>query len=103
MREADFGSIGTNDLVQYLYAVDRNNEHVAHDYQPDQPVIWSVIRSIADAAREYDRPLAICGELGGDPHYIPKVIETGISAVSTNPRSIPRVRAAARAALHGTN
>jgi len=102
LRDADFGSIGTNDLVQYLYAVDRNNERVAKEYEPDQPVIWSLIRSIAETARELGKPLAICGELGGDPRHIAKVIEHGVSAVSTNARSIPGVRAAARAAFTDT-
>jgi phosphoenolpyruvate-protein phosphotransferase len=90
---ADFGSIGTNDLVQYLFAVDRDNEKVAYDYRPDRPVFWALLRDIAAAAREMGKPLSVCGELGGDPRYIRRLKEVGIDAVSVSPRRIPAVRA----------
>jgi len=96
---ADFGSVGTNDLTQYLFAVDRGNELVARDYTPDRPVFWSLLRSIARAADAARRPLSVCGELAGDPRYTRRLIESGIRMLSVNPRSIAPVRAAARAAL----
>ena len=96
---ADFGSVGTNDLTQYLFAVDRGNELVAHDYTPDRPVFWSLLRSIARAASVAQRPLSVCGELAGDPRYTRHLIEAGIRIVSVNPRSIAQVRDAARVAL----
>ena len=96
---ADFGSVGTNDLVQYLFAVDRGNDLVAADYSPDQPVMWALLRSMARAANAANKPLSICGEIAGNPRYTQQLIESGIRMVSTNARSISAVRAAARQAL----
>ncbi len=98
--EADFGSIGTNDLVQYLFAVDRDNDLVAYDYDPDHDIFWKLIKKIIEAAEEFNRPLSVCGELGGDPDYIPKLMEMGIKIVSANTYSIPAVRKAAKAVIH---
>ena len=93
---ADFGSVGTNDLIQYLFAVDRDNDLVAYDFDPDRPVFWSLLRTLAKAAAEAGRPLSLCGELAGDPKHTGKVIETGIQSVSVSPRLIPDIRRAAR-------
>ena len=93
---ADFASIGSNDLIQYLFAVDRNNERVAADYHPNRAVFWELLARIVGAAREYNRPLSLCGELGSDPKFLPKLIECGITSVSINPRLIGLARAAAR-------
>ena len=91
--------MGTNDLTQYLFAVDRDNELVAHDYSPDRPVFRALLRSIAQAASAAQRPLSVCGELAGDPRYTRHLLEAGIRIVSVNPRYIAQVRDAARAAL----
>ena len=93
---ADFGSVGTNDLIQYLFAVDRGNDRVAYDFDPDRPVFWSLLRSLVKAAAAADRPLSLCGELAGDPKYTRKIIETGIQSVSVSSRLIPDIRRAAR-------
>ncbi len=95
LDKADFASIGTNDLTQYLFAVDRNNERVAYDYTPDKPVFWSLIRSIVEAAEDAKRPLSICGELASDPKYVPTLVDIGIKIVSVSARCIPDVRNAA--------
>ncbi len=94
----DFGSVGTNDLTQYLFAVDRENDMVSYDYNPDRPAFWKLLKLIADSAREAGKPLSVCGELAGYPKYVPKLIEVGINAVSVSPRRITEVRQAARAA-----
>ncbi len=96
---SDFASIGTNDLVQYLFAVDRNNERVAYDYFPDREVFWKVLADLAEAAREAGKPLSICGELAADPEHVPRLIEMGIETVSVSVRLIPGVRRAAIEAL----
>ena len=95
LQEADFGSIGTNDLIQYLYAVDRNNAQVAGDFDPSKPVLWSVMATVVQAARRLGRDVAVCGEVGADPAFVPRLIELGIDTVSVSARAIPSVRTAA--------
>jgi len=96
LEAADFGSIGSNDLTQYLFAVDRDNALVAHDYRVDQPVFWRLVGEIVTAAREKGKDLSLCGEIAGDPVYVPKLIANGIRRVSVSPRLIPGVRQAVR-------
>lgn len=95
LEAADFGSIGTNDLIQYLFAVDRNNELVAYDYSPDRPVFWSLIEKMAGDAERLGKPLSVCGELAGDPKYVPQLIRLGIKSISVSARLIPGARLAA--------
>ncbi len=95
-QRADFASIGTNDLVQFLYAVDRDNNAVAADYSPDGPALWWLLRQVASAARATGRPLSICGEIAGDPEYLKKIVGSGIRSVSVTPASIASIRARAR-------
>src|SRR5690606_10581546 len=90
---AEFGSIGSNDLIQYLFAVDRNNDLVARDYQPDRSAFWKMLQIMVDAARAAGKPLSLCGEMGGQPQYLPKLIELGLESVSVSPRRIPLARA----------
>ncbi|MCF6284528.1 MAG: phosphoenolpyruvate synthase/pyruvate phosphate dikinase, partial [Candidatus Hydrogenedentes bacterium] len=89
-------SIGSNDLIQYLFAIDRNNERIAADYDPDKPVFWRLLQDLADAARDADKPLALCGEIGGQPQYLPRLIELGIDCTSVSPRLVGLARVAAR-------
>jgi len=98
LQAAEFGSIGTNDLIQYLFAVDRNNELVAYDYTPDRPVFWSVLGQIAAAAAETGRTLSVCGEAASDPRFLPKLMELGLTTLSVSPRFIPELRRAVRRA-----
>ncbi len=93
---ADFACIGTNDLIQYLFAVDRNNDKVAYDYNPDKPVFWNLLKKLADAAKAAGKPLSLCGEIGGEPRYVPKLMELGIRTVSVSPRLVGMARLAAR-------
>lgn len=95
LDEADFGSIGTNDLFQYLFAVDRNNELVAADFDPDHPAFWQVIRDLVAAAKARGKEMTVCGEMASDPRCVRKLMEAGIDTVSVNPRSVPVVRTAA--------
>lgn len=89
---ADYGSIGTNDLFQYLFAIDRNNELVASDYRPDHPVFWALIRQVVQAAERAGKPLSVCGEIAGWPEYVVRLKEAGVKAVSVSGRLIPLVR-----------
>jgi len=94
LKEADFGSIGTNDLIQYLFAVDRDNEFVAYDHHPDRKVFWDLVRHVANAARKHHRPLSVCGELASHPEYARRLMREGIHAVSVAPRAITGLRIA---------
>jgi phosphotransferase system enzyme I (PtsI) len=93
---ADFGSIGSNDLVQYLFAVDRNNERVAYDYNPDRPVFWSLLESMAGAAKRAGKPLSLCGELGSKPEFLPRLMQMGITTVSVSSSLIGLARVTAQ-------
>ena len=92
---ADFASVGSNDLTQYLFAVDRENDLVSYDYRSDRPVFWRLLKDMAQAAQAAGKPLSICGELAGDPQYLPKLTEVGIGTISVSARRISDVRKAA--------
>jgi phosphotransferase system enzyme I (PtsI) len=92
LKMVDFGSIGSNDLIQYLFAVDRGNELVAGDYDPDHPILWEVLRSLSRTAALMDKPLSICGEMAGREGMPTRLLSGGITALSVSPRLIPRVR-----------
>ena len=94
LEEADFGSIGTNDLIQYLFAVDRNNDRVSYDFVPDRAVLWTVIEQVLRAGQAAGKPISICGEIAADPHFVPRMLEAGVKIVSMSPRRIPAVRRA---------
>jgi phosphotransferase system enzyme I (PtsI) len=88
----DFFSIGTNDLIQYSLAIDRGNRNVAYLYDPLNPAIIRMIKHVADVARKKKIGIAMCGEMAGDPVYIPILIGLGITEWSMNPHAIPVVK-----------
>ncbi len=91
-RECDFFAIGTNDLVQYTLAVDRNNPQVADLYQPLHPAILRMLRSVAASGRAAGIPVSLCGEMGADARLAPLLIGLGLRRLSVHPRSVPRLR-----------
>ncbi len=91
-KHIDFGSIGSNDLIQYLFAVDRTNEQVSSDYDPDHPVLWSMLDDMARAARQAQKGLSICGEMAGRDGMPGRLLDIGITSLSVSPRLIPQVR-----------
>ncbi len=92
LKEVDFVSIGTNDLIQYTLAVDRNNEKVASFYQPLNPGVLALIRRVAEEAGKQNKGLSICGEMAGDPLYTQLLLAFGINDFSMQPVSIPKVK-----------
>jgi phosphoenolpyruvate-protein phosphotransferase/dihydroxyacetone kinase phosphotransfer subunit len=94
--EVDFFSIGSNDLVQYTLASDRTNELVSSLYQPLHPAILRLIKNIVLAAHAHSRPVAVCGEMAGDPAAIPLLVGLGIDSLSMAPALIPGVKALIR-------
>ena len=95
-READFLSVGTNDLTQYILAVDRTNENVAHLYQPLHPAILRTIAHLVRTAEAQQVPLELCGEMAADPLQAIALIGLGIRTLSLAPASIPLVKNAIR-------
>lgn len=84
-RECDFLSIGTNDLVQYTLAVDRNNEAVCRYYIQHHPAVLKLIRATISNAAKHEKPVSVCGEMASLPEYIPLLIGMGITELSVNP------------------
>jgi phosphoenolpyruvate-protein kinase (PTS system EI component) len=90
----DFFSIGANDLLQYTLASDRTNTNVASLYNPMQPAILRLIKRIAEAGRQANIPVAVCGEIASDPRMAPILVGLGVDELSMTPTAIPGVRAA---------
>ncbi len=96
-EECDFFSIGTNDLIQYTLAADRANEMVSSYYKSFHPAILRMIQATVKAGHRSQKPVAICGELGGNPIAAPLLIGLGIDEISTNSTSIPEIKKIVRA------
>jgi len=91
---ADFLSIGTNDFIQYMLAVDRSNEAVAAYYCPYHPSVLRGLSKIAQAAVRQDKDLSVCGEMGHQREYIPFLLGIGIRILSVYPKFLPSVQRA---------
>jgi phosphotransferase system enzyme I (PtsI) len=95
-REVDFLSIGTNDLIQYLLAVDRVNENVAHLYQPLHPAVLRTIAYVVRTSESASVPLELCGEMAADPLQAIALLGLGVRTLSLVPASIPLIKNAIR-------
>ena len=97
VREVDFISVGTNDLVQYYLAVDRSNEFVAHLYKPLHPSVLRLIKFVLEAAQRAGKDVTVCGEMAADPLSALVLLGFGLKKFSMNPIFIPRIKKALRA------
>ncbi|HSG90979.1 MAG TPA: phosphoenolpyruvate--protein phosphotransferase [Pseudomonadales bacterium] len=91
-RRVDFLAIGTNDLTQYMLAVDRNNPRVADLYQDMHPAVLGAVKFVVDAAIEEGKPVGICGELAGDPSAAILLMAMGVDVLSMNSPNLPKVK-----------
>jgi phosphotransferase system enzyme I (PtsI) len=91
-EEADFFSIGTNDLIQYSFAVDRGNKQVAYLYRALDPSIIRMIKHVSDVSKQKNIKVFMCGEMAGDPINVPILLGLGIDELSMSPQSMPAVK-----------
>jgi phosphotransferase system enzyme I (PtsI) len=97
LREVDYVSIGTNDLIQYFLAIDRSNEFVSYLYKPFHPAVLRLIRSVIQSAEKMGKDVTVCGEMAADPLSAIVLAGFGLRTFSMNPIFIPRVKKALRA------
>jgi phosphotransferase system enzyme I (PtsI) len=92
LRETDFISIGSNDLIQYLVAADRDNPKVAHLCEPLAPAIFRVLRMVLDACQRTGTPVTLCGEMAGQPRSVLVLFGMGLRRFSMSPAFIPQIK-----------
>jgi len=95
-RRADFLSIGSNDLIQYLLAIDRDHDTLGHLFQPLHPAVLRAIAKVVEAGHAHERWVAICGEMAGDPRALPLLLGFGIDRFSVSPSMVPEIKQAVR-------
>ena len=95
-RHAQFFSIGSNDLIQYTLAMDRDNERLAHLYEPLDPAVLRSIRHTVQCAHAAGRWVGVCGEMAGDPRVAVLLVGLGVDELSVSCYDLPRVKAAIR-------
>ena len=96
-KTCDFFSIGTNDLIQYMLAIDRGNDRIAHLYEPAHPAILRTLKRIIDDAHRMNIPVSVCGEMAGDPTYAALLLGMGVDSLSMAPPNVPAVKFLIRA------
>jgi phosphotransferase system enzyme I (PtsI) len=96
VQEVDFLSIGTNDLVQYLLAVDRADGRMAHLYDPLHPGVLAALKRLLDTGASYGIEITLCGEMAGNPFYTPLLLGLGLRRLSMVPAAIPYVKEVVR-------
>ena len=101
-EEADFFSIGTNDLIQYTLAVDRTDDRVSRLYEPLHPAIIRAMRLVVRAGRHAGIPVAVCGEMAADPVLLTLLVGLGLREFSMAPTAIPLAKRVIRGCAPST-
>jgi phosphotransferase system enzyme I (PtsI) len=96
-KQCGFFSIGTNDLIQYMLAIDRGNDRIAHLYEPAHPAVIRTLKRVVDDAHRLGVPVGVCGEMAGDPLYAALLLGLGVDSLSMSPPAIPAVKFLVRA------
>jgi phosphotransferase system enzyme I (PtsI) len=96
-ERSNFFSIGTNDLIQYLLAIDRGNSRIAHLYEPTHPAVIRTLKQIVDTGHAHNIKVSVCGEMAGDALYAPLLLGLGVDELSMTPTLLPSVRYLVRA------
>ena len=99
-READFFSIGSNDLIQYTLAVDRGNVHLAHLYEPFHPGVLRLIKRTVDVAHDNQIWVGLCGEMAGDPLAAGLLVGLGVDELSTSAYRVPEIKIVIRSVTY---
>ena len=94
--EVDFFSVGTNDLVQYLLAVDRINNEIAYLYEPHHPAVIRSLKRVFEIGKEHGVEVTVCGEIAGDPHFLPLLLALGVNSLSAASPMLPELKFFAR-------
>ncbi len=92
VKEVDFFNIGTNDLIQYTVAVDRQNERIAELYQPAHPAVLRLLKNIAKTCARFEKDVCLCGEMSATPEYVILLLGLGFRTLSATPGSLPSVK-----------
>ena len=92
LEEADFGCVGTNDLVQYLFGQSRTGQGASNRAWCEHPVLWDLMEAMAAASRRTGKPLSVCGELACEPRFVSRAMDIGINTISTNPADVAGIR-----------
>jgi phosphotransferase system enzyme I (PtsI) len=95
----DFARVGSGDLVQYLYAFDRSRDDFCYDELVNDPAIWNILRHLVEVAGKAEKSLGICGALVEDHRFIAKLMDMGITTISTRPENIAAIRNVAMESL----
>jgi len=96
LRRCDFATVGTNDLIQYLLAADRNSERMVEAYDAFNPAVVRILNEIRRVAEQENRPVSVCGEVASDVAFIPLLLGLGYRVLSVNVGAIPHVKQAVR-------
>ena len=90
--EVDFFSVGTNDLVQYLLAVDRINNQIAYLYEPHHPAVIRALEQVFEVSKTKGVEVTVCGEIAGDPHFLPLLLSLGVDSLSAAAPLLPELK-----------